>query len=214
VLSRIAAQDWIACSQAQKEALLVKSWMVSRQLFFAQQRVFYLLSALLPDNAVAGRLRAAVLRIFGARIGSGCNIRGGARIQESFQLVMGDEVFVNSQCFLDCSAPIKIGSRTQFGYQVTLITGGHEIGSAETRAGSHRPEPITIGEGAWIGARSTLLPGVSIGDGAVVGAGSVITRSVPAHTVVAGNPARVIRVLDTEHATEPEPLSRASIRAR
>ena len=173
----------------------MKWWMVGRQLFFAHQGAFYLISAVLPDNAIAGRARAAVLRLLGARIGKGCNIRGGARIQESFRLFMGDDVFVNSQSFFDCSAPVRIGSRTQFGYQVTLITGGHEIGGADTRAGSHRPQPIMIGGGAWIGARSTVLPGVTIGDGAVVGAGSVVTRSVPAHTVVAGNPARVLREL-------------------
>jgi acetyltransferase-like isoleucine patch superfamily enzyme len=53
--------------------------------------------------------------------------------------------------------------------------------------------PIRICEGAWIGARSIILKGVTIGAGAVVGMGSVVTRDVPARTVVGGNPARVIR---------------------
>lgn len=54
-------------------------------------------------------------------------------------------------------------------------------------------EPITIGNNVWIGGSATILPGVSIGDNAVVGAGSVVTRDVAPNTVVAGNPAKVIR---------------------
>lgn len=54
---------------------------------------------------------------------------------------------------------------------------------------------MIVGDNVWIGNRAIVLPGVTIGDGAVVGAGSVVTRDVPARTVVAGNPARVVREL-------------------
>lgn len=53
--------------------------------------------------------------------------------------------------------------------------------------------PVVIGDGVWIGARATILKGVTIGDGAVVAAGAVVTRDVPAHSLVAGVPARVVR---------------------
>jgi acetyltransferase-like isoleucine patch superfamily enzyme len=58
--------------------------------------------------------------------------------------------------------------------------------------------PIRICRGAWIGARSIILKGVTIGEGAIVGAGSVVTRDVPAFTIVAGNPARILRELATD----------------
>lgn len=56
-------------------------------------------------------------------------------------------------------------------------------------------KPITIGEDAWIGAGVIILPGVSVGRGSLLGAGSIVTKDVPEYTVVAGNPARVLRTL-------------------
>ncbi len=167
-----------------------------RQGFFLQQRSFAALSFLLLDNMVCGRARALLLRLNGASVGRRCFVRGGLLIQEGFGLVMGDEVFVNAGCCFDLSAPIILGSRVQLAYQVTLITGGHEIGTHDGRAGSHRPAPIHIGDGAWIGARATVMPGVTVGAGAVVAAGALVTKDVPPDTLVAGVPARPVRALE------------------
>ena len=167
-----------------------------RQLFFLQQRLFAFFSFLLLDNMTSGRVRAALLRLGGATIGKRCFVRGGLLIQESFRLKLGDDVFVNAGCCFDLSAPIVIGSRTQLAYQVTLMTGGHAIGSHDSRAGAHRPEPIEIGEGVWIGARAIILPGVTIGAGAVVAAGALVTKDVPPDTLVAGVPAKPVRTLE------------------
>ena len=171
-------------------------WFARRQLFFGQQRVFYILSFLLLDNARSGRLRAGLLRLNGATVGRGVNVRGNLQIQEGFRITLGDNVFINSGCLFDVSAPIVIGAGVQLAYQVALVTGGHSIGSADGRAGEHRPAPIHIGMGSWIGARAMILPGVTIGAGSVVAAGAVVTRDVPANTLVAGVPARVVRSLE------------------
>ncbi len=167
-----------------------------RQLFFLQQRLFAFFSFLLLDNMTSGRVRVALLRFCGATIGKRCFVRGGLLIQESFRLLLGDDVFINAGCCFDLSAPIVIGSRTQVAYQVTLMTGGHAIGTHDSRAGAHCPEPIHIGEGVWIGARAIVLPGVTIGAGAVVAAGALVTKDVPADTLVAGVPAKQIRTLE------------------
>jgi maltose O-acetyltransferase len=167
-----------------------------RQWFFLRQRLFAVLSFLLLDNMSSGRLRAALLRWNGALVGRRCFVRGGLQIQESFQFTLGNDVFINNGCIFDGSARIEIGDRVQFGFQVTLVTGDHLIGPPESRAGEHRARPIRIEEGAWIGARATILPGVIIGRGAVVAAGAVVTRDVPANALVAGVPAKVLRVLE------------------
>jgi acetyltransferase-like isoleucine patch superfamily enzyme len=56
------------------------------------------------------------------------------------------------------------------------------------------PAPIVIGRKVWLGAAATVLPGVTIGDGAIVGAGAVVTKDVPANAIVAGVPAKLIRM--------------------
>ena len=167
-----------------------------RQLFFLQQRLFAVVSFLLLDNMISGKVRCALLRCFGATVGKRCFVRGGLMIQESFRLALGDDVFINAGCCLDLSAPIVIGSRAQLAYQVTLMTGGHAIGTHDSRAGAHRPASVQIGEGVWIGARAIVLPGVTIGAGAVVAAGALVTKDVPPDTLVAGVPARPVRTLE------------------
>ena len=177
-------------------------WRIRRQWFFIQQRIFYVFSFLLPDNRFGGKCRAALLRWNGAKIGAECFVRGDLRIQESFNLTLGDWVFVNSGCCFDLAAPITIGAGAQLAYQVMLVTGDHEFGPPHNRAGLHCAKPIEIGAGAWIGARAILLPGVKIGDGSVVAAGAVVTKDVPPNVLAAGVPARVLRELPADADAE------------
>ena len=91
---------------------------------------------------------------------------------------------------------VSLGSHVTMGPEVMFIVGDHPIPPRHKPFRSRGPVTtrIFVGEDAFIGARATILPGVRIGDGAVIGAGSVVTRDVQAFTVVAGNPARVLRV--------------------
>lgn len=106
---------------------------------------------------------------------------------------------INHGVFIDGSAPVRIGKWVSIGMNVLILTGSHDLGGPGKRAGELNKQPVTIEEGAWVGANSLILPGVTIGRGAVVGAGSVVMKDVAANTVVMGNPARVVRRLD-----EPE----------
>lgn len=79
---------------------------------------------------------------------------------------------------------------------MVLATINHDLRPAYNRKNHYKP--IKIGNNVWIGSNSTVLQGINIGDWAVVGAGSVVTRDVESYTIVAGNPARVIRRLTEE----------------
>ena len=111
------------------------------------------------------------------------------------RLHIGESCWFNDGCHLDLSSTIHIGNRVSFGHQVLLMTSTHEIGSFTRRAGALVTSPIHIGDGAWLGTRSTIFPGITIGDGAVVAAGAIVIKDVLPNTVVGGVPAKIIRSL-------------------
>jgi len=113
---------------------------------------------------------------------------------------LAENVFINSGCRFQDQGGIWIGAGSLIGHNVVLATLDHELSVA--RRGRLVPGPIRIGRRVWIGANVTVLAGVRIGDGAVVAAGAVVTRDVPAFTIVGGVPARVIRRLTEEEIGE------------
>lgn len=147
-------------------------------------------------NAAYGRPqqeREALLREVVGSAGAGASLEPTFRCEFGLNIRLGERFFANFDCvMLDC-APITIGDDVLLAPKVGLYTAGHALDAAERVAGGCFARPITIGSAVWIGAGASVLPGVTIGDGAVVGAGSVVTRHVPPRTVVAGNPARVLR---------------------
>lgn len=106
-------------------------------------------------------------------------------------LTLGEDVFVNIGCRFQDTGGITIGAGTLIGHGCTFTTLNHAMDPA--RRADMVPAPITVGRKVWFGANVTVVPGITIGDGAVIGAGSVVTKDVPANTIVAGVPARVIR---------------------
>jgi maltose O-acetyltransferase len=158
-----------------------------------------LLLAPLPLH-VGSRLRPAVLRWAGFRIGRGVvmwstpTFTGGRGMYANLQI--GRSCWLNAGCFFDLGAPITLGDRVSLGQQVMILTNSHQMGAAERRAGPLVARPVVVGDGAWIGSRATILPGVTIGPGAIVAAGAVVTADVAANTLVGGVPARLIRAVD------------------
>lgn len=154
--------------------------------------------ALLPSH-VGSRLRVYALRAAGFRIGHGSVMWGMPRITGNrdlyTRLSFGRRCLVNVGCFFDLGASITIGDGVALGHQVMILTTSHAFGPAEFRAGPTYTKPVVIQDGAWLGARVLVLPGVTIGAGAVVAAGAVVTRDIPANALVAGVPAHPIRSL-------------------
>lgn len=110
-------------------------------------------------------------------------------------LTIGADCWLNTPVRLDVTAPIALEDGVVLGFGATLTTSGHDISCPDRRAGVLVARPIRVCRGAWIGANATILPGVTVGEGAVVGAGAVVTKDVPPHALVAGNPARAIKEL-------------------
>lgn len=104
---------------------------------------------------------------------------------------MGDRVFINSGTVLFSIVEVNIGDDVALANEVYLMdSDSHGIEGRPVKEA-----PVTIGRGSWIGARALILPGVTIGSRCLVAAGSVVARDVPDDTLVAGNPARVVREL-------------------
>lgn len=108
-------------------------------------------------------------------------------------LVLGERVFMNTGATVVATHSIVIGDDCLIGDFVAIFdTDFHQLEpSHPTRVG-----PVRLGANVWVGRSATILPGVTIGDHAVIAAGSVVTDNVPARTLVAGAPARPIRILE------------------
>ncbi|KAI9358253.1 maltose O-acetyltransferase [Zopfochytrium polystomum] len=109
---------------------------------------------------------------------------------------LGKGVYFNFNCVVLDICPVTIGDRTLFGPNVQIYTACHPLDPVERATGVEFGKPVSIGRDVWVGGNVTICPGVAIGDAAVVGAGSVVTKNVEPYTVVAGNPARLIRRLE------------------
>jgi acetyltransferase-like isoleucine patch superfamily enzyme len=132
----------------------------------------------------------------------------GFRFSTDARLKIGNGVFIGYQNLLSVANYVEIGDGTMFAHAVSVFDNiSHPLSPA--RRARHEPitmeetAPVIIGRNVWIGAGARILKGACIGDNSVVAAGSIVTRSVPPNTVVAGNPARVIRDI-TDPAAEPE----------
>jgi len=112
---------------------------------------------------------------------------------------IGENAFINRGCLIDGSGGVTIGENVRLAFNVSLITSSHEIGKSLRRAAELVREPVSIGDGAWIGASALVMPGVEISSGVVVGAGSVVTKDLHKDAVFVGVPARFLRDLEVPH---------------
>lgn len=146
-------------------------------------------------NPTDRELRTEILQELFATDRDDFNIEQPFYCDYGAHISFGEDFYMNVDCvILDC-ATVTFGDRVFVGPQVGLHTAEHPL-DVELRAqGYEIAKAITVGNDVWIGAGAQILSGVTIGDGAIIGAGSVVTRDVLSNTVVAGNPAKVIKEL-------------------
>lgn len=130
------------------------------------------------------------------QVGENVHIEQGLRVDYGINTTMGNNVFINYNfVVLDC-CPFSIGNNVFIAPNVQVYTAIHPLSPHDRNQHIGQASPITIEDDVWIGGGTIILPGVTIGKGSTIGAGSVVTRSIPPHSVAIGNPCKVSRTLD------------------
>jgi putative colanic acid biosynthesis acetyltransferase WcaF len=155
------------------------------------EALWIIVQALLVSSFIPGSAhRAVLLRLFGARIGEGVVLKPRMRVKFPWRLEIGNHSWIGEGAWIDNLDTVSIGSHCCISQGAFFCTGSHnwtsETFDLETK-------PITVGDHAWIGARSVVAPGVTVGEGAVLVLGSVATRDLSAWWVHQGNPAEPVK---------------------
>lgn len=152
-----------------------------------------LLQSLNTGQHSQAAIRATISQITKQAIDDSVEIRLPFFTDFGRNIHLGKEVFINSGVTLVDLGGIYLADKVLIGPKANIISVNHPLDPANRR--NVELKPVYVHENAWIGANATILPGVSIGRNAVVAAGAVVTKNVPANTVVAGVPARVIKTI-------------------
>ncbi|HEX4329626.1 MAG TPA: acyltransferase [Burkholderiales bacterium] len=179
--------------------------------------IYYAFARHLPTQPMPGWrfaywLRGLLARRIFLKCGEGVLIKRGAYFGSGREIELGARSQIGHNARLDHD--VVIGADVLMGPDVVMMSAGHAYEDPEVpinRQGQTPRRPIHIGNDVWLGTRVVVLPGVRIGDGAVVGANAVVTRDVPPRAVVAGVPARVVRMRGEsfQHRRKPAHLRAA-----
>lgn len=111
-----------------------------------------------------------------------------------YNIICGSQVYFNVNCVVLDVCPVRIGNNVMVGPAAQIYTATHPLDKVHRRSEEYG-KPVVIGDDCWIGGGAIICPGVTIGSGAVVAAGAVVTKDVPENSLVAGNPAKVIKTI-------------------
>lgn len=130
-----------------------------------------------------------VKELFCGNIGEGSRVMPGIKVVRGNSVKIGKNVVIMYNCLMMAAGTITIEEDAQVAANVQLISNNHDIHDRKILV----CKPVVLKKNCWIGAGASILPGVTVGENAIVGAGSVVTKDVEANTIVAGNPAKVIK---------------------
>ena len=144
-----------------------------------------------PFALLSGKFRTLLTRGIINKCGKSVDIEKGAKFSPNISIGSYSGLGINSLV----QSGVKIGDYVMMGPNVSIYTKNHKCGLDKPMIfqGFDEEKEVVIGNDVWIGANVIILPGVKIGDGSIIGAGSVVTKDVESYSVVAGNPAKVIK---------------------
>jgi putative colanic acid biosynthesis acetyltransferase WcaF len=152
-------------------------------LWYLCKMVFFLSAIPWPSSWKRG-----LLRLFGAKIAPDVVIKPRVNIYLPWRLEVGSHAWIGEEVFILNYAVVRIGSHACVSQRAFLCTGNHDFRDPDF---AFRGGPITVGDGAWIGATVFVAPGIDIGDEAVISAGSVVLKNLPSGKICSGTPAEV-----------------------
>jgi maltose O-acetyltransferase len=160
--------------------------------------IYKVLIFIICSEFVPASLRTKLLRLYGFPISREVCIWPGASIR-SKKIQIGTGVFINVGFYYDGCDILQIGDNIRIGPYVRIITAAHKIGPSSQRGSIEVVgRPVRIGNGCWIGANVTILPGVTIAKGCVIGANSLVTRDTDPDGLYLGSPARRVRDFEAD----------------
>ena len=162
----------------------LKSFKGKRSFNFAAFSFWWLISKLFFANSFTpSSLRPVILRIFGAKVGTGVGIRRGVRVHFPWNLAIGDHTWIGEEVWFINHEKVTIGSNVCISQRSIICSGGHNYRSASLE---YAHKPIEIKDGAWVCLDAKVLPGMTIGECSVVSAGEVVHKSIPDFSMLVG----------------------------
>lgn len=175
----------------------MKRFFLFRLLFYFFRGFSDFLIDFLGHAPFNGVIKKMVLKSRGAKVGKRFICYGGVWIDIPRNITIGDDVDLSKDVTITTAGGVVIKDRVMIGYGTKILSSNHRIPdniNEPIRFSGHEVKLVSIEEDVWIGANVVILPGVTIKTGAVIAAGAVVTKDVPEYAIMAGIPAKLIKM--------------------
>jgi putative colanic acid biosynthesis acetyltransferase WcaF len=171
---------------------------------FAVRAAWVVLEALVLVNPVVTsyRLKRRLLHLFGAHVGAGLIIKPGVRIKYPWRLRIGENSWLGERAWIDNMEDVWIGSNVVISQGAYICTGNHDWSDPGMGLA---PQPVTIEDGAWVGAFARVAPGRRVAEESILVLGSVLLTDTEPRGIYAGNPAKFTRTRTVRDQPGPAP---------
>jgi maltose O-acetyltransferase len=145
-----------------------------------------------------GEKRTQLLKELFGSTGENVHVEPNIRVDYGYNIFVGENFSANFDCTILDVCEVRFGDNCMLAPGVQIYTATHPLHPTERNSGKEYAKPITFGNNVWIGGSAVINPGVTVGDNVVIASGSVVTKDIPSNVVVGGNPAKIIKKLETK----------------
>ncbi|WP_270641869.1 acyltransferase [Paraclostridium sordellii] len=161
--------------------------------------IIMMVTALLPDCEPVNKLRGILLKPFFKQCGRNLQVASNVYFTHINNIDLGENVYIARNCWIGGYGGILVDDNVMIGPGVVIASSNHSYSNGSIRYGSNEKKEISIGKEVWVGANSTILPGVKLNNNIIVGAGSVVCKNIDESIcLIAGSPARYIKKIENK----------------